>query len=179
MYELAQLGPWLALALCLAAAATDIAWRRVPNWLTVPAAVAGLVLATAASGVHGLLASAAGLALGLSVGIAAMALGAPFGGGDTKLLAAMGALAGPAFVASAALYGALAGGPLAVAQALRRGRLKQSINAIVTFVAASAGRAKPIRLEAVSTGLTVPFAVALAAGAAAAALLPPPWALLQ
>ena len=168
----------LAAAVAIAGAATDIAWRRVPNWITVPAALLGLIVTTALDGWPGLASSIIGLAAGLAIGVAAMLFGAPFGGGDTKLLAAIGALAGPSFLASTAIYAAFAGGLLAIAHALRHGKLKRSLKAIVTFAAASAGPTRPISLETVGTGLTIPFAVALAAGATAAAFVPPLWTLL-
>ena len=174
----AEIGIWAAVTVSAAGAVTDILWRRVPNWLTVPAAIAGLGLGAVAGGWHGIALAASGMAIGLGLGVLAMLFGAPFGGGDAKLLAAIGALAGIPFLASAACYGAIAGGLIAIAVALGTGRLKQAVNAIVTFTAASAGRTRPISLEAVSTGLTIPFAVALAAGAIAAAILPPPWALI-
>ncbi|MBC7286962.1 MAG: prepilin peptidase [Armatimonadetes bacterium] len=168
----------IASALGVAAAFTDLRWRRVPNWLTVPAALLGLTLAAVTSGPRGLGLAALGMGLGLAIGVAGMLLAGCFGGGDTKLLGAFGALGGTAFLISTLVYGAIVGGLMAVGIALSHRRLKQAINGLVTFMAACASRCRPISLEAVSTGVTIPFAVALGAGAVAAAMLPPPWALV-
>jgi len=85
-----------------AAAATDIRWQKIPNYLTVPAAIAGLIfhiirgfLVPEAYGFGG----AIGFALaGFAVGFALLLIPALLGGGgmgDIKLLAALGAWLGP------------------------------------------------------------------------------------
>ncbi len=104
------------------AAIVDLRARRIPNALTVLLAAGGFTLAaTGASGLS-IGASAAGFVIGLALMLPGHALGAT-GAGDVKLLAAVGAVVGPATVVMAFLYTALAGGLLAVAVALHRGRL--------------------------------------------------------
>lgn len=75
------------------AAATDIRMHRIPNYLTVPAAVLGLAYHTLAPTGWGLLASLAGLAVGFSLLFIPWLLGGS-GMGDVKLLAALGAWLG-------------------------------------------------------------------------------------
>ena len=53
--NLAQIIPTLATAIAVTAAITDVRDRRIPNRLTYPALVAGLVLQTAMHGWRGLL----------------------------------------------------------------------------------------------------------------------------
>jgi Flp pilus assembly protein protease CpaA len=93
--NLAQFIPTLAAAVAVIAAVTDVRERRIPNRLTYPAMVAGLVLQTAVYGWHGLL-------LGL---FGALLFGGCFllfhlvramGAGDVKLAVALGCIIGPA-----------------------------------------------------------------------------------
>ena len=83
------------LAIVLVAAAYDVRFRRIPNWLSLTAAVSGLLLNIALFGWRG--AASAGLGL-----LLAFALYLPLylirgmGAGDVKLMAGIGALAGPA-----------------------------------------------------------------------------------
>ena len=106
----------------LAASVVDIRSRRIPNALT--ATMAGVGIGLAAAGVSGvsLGASLAGFALGLVLMLPGHAIGAT-GAGDVKLMAAIGAIVGPALVVSSFLFTAVAGGVLAIAVAIRRQRL--------------------------------------------------------
>lgn len=106
----------------LVASILDIRSRRIPNALT--ATMAGVGIGLAATGISGvsLGASFVGFVLGLALMLPGHALGAT-GAGDVKLMAAVGAIVGPALVVSAFLFTAIAGGVLAVAIALRRQRL--------------------------------------------------------
>lgn len=110
----------------LVATVIDIRTRRIPNELT--AAMAGIGVGLAASGISGLSlgASLTGFAIGLLLMLPGHALGAT-GAGDVKLMAAVGALVGPATVVNAFLFTAVAGGILAVAIAIRRRRLGATV----------------------------------------------------
>ena len=85
--------------------------------------------------------------LGFVVGLALMmpghVLGAT-GAGDVKLMAAVGAIVGPALVVTAFLFTAVAGGVLAVVVAARRRRLSATLAGTGRLVAGSAEtRARP------------------------------------
>jgi prepilin peptidase CpaA len=85
-----------AVLACVVAAITDVRSGRIPNWLTVPLAVAGLVLRLVLGGPGGAFEGLVGLVL---VGAIPWLLyrgtrGAGIGGGDVKLFAALGALLG-------------------------------------------------------------------------------------
>ena len=114
------------IALGIAASAIDWTTRRIPNALTFGAAAAGLAFAAATGGMHALLLSVAGLAVGLVLFLPLFALRA-MGGGDVKLLAAFGAWLGPALVFWVAVYGAIAGGLLALPLIVWRGRVRATI----------------------------------------------------
>jgi prepilin peptidase CpaA len=97
---------------------TDWRWQRIPNQLTYPTMVVGLVLGLV-EGIPG--APFGGGALDHLAGlVAAFLVCYPFyaaGGlkaGDAKMLMAIGAVRGARFLLTAALYGALAGGVLAL-----------------------------------------------------------------
>lgn len=165
----------LAALVCALAAYTDWKHGKVYNWLTAPAAVAGLLLGAVGGGWIGLATSFAGLAAGLASGVLAAAVGAPFGGGDIKLLAAIGALGGPPFLLRTAIYGILIGGLAAMAIALLRGTLSAAVKSLFTFICAKLLGARPITLSAVSHAGTMPFAVAIAAGCWLAIALPYHW----
>jgi len=90
-----------AVALYTAAAAvSDFRTRRVPNWLTLPAALGGLAFHTFAPQGWGLTTSLAGLAVGFALLLIPFLLGGG-GMGDVKLLAALGAWLGPRLMLAA------------------------------------------------------------------------------
>jgi prepilin peptidase CpaA len=77
-----------------ACAVVDYRQHRIPNWLTVPAAVAGLTWSTFAPGGVGLVAALAGFAVGFGLLLLPWLLGGG-GMGDVKMLAALGTWLGP------------------------------------------------------------------------------------
>jgi prepilin peptidase CpaA len=95
------------------------AWR-IPNAVTFPAALAGIVYHAAVGGVSGLQMSSLGLLVGLGILFIPFVLGG-MGGGDVKLLAALGAWLGPKGILFAALYSGLAGGVLALVAMMASG----------------------------------------------------------
>jgi prepilin peptidase CpaA len=88
-----------------AAAVTDYHSRKIPNWLTVPAAVAGLLYHSFAPGGFGPLMALAGFAVGFVLLLLPWILGGG-GMGDVKMLAALGAWLGPIFILPAFAMGA-------------------------------------------------------------------------
>ena len=109
--------PLLALVL---ATIFDFWNRQIPD--SIPIALAAWAVAATAFGIssHGWMSLALGLGLGFSIGAFLFWLGG-FGGGDAKLLAAVGATLGSGALPAFLLYSAVAGGLLAVV-ALIRGR---------------------------------------------------------
>jgi prepilin peptidase CpaA len=110
----------------LIACVTDLRTRRIPNTLTFGAAIAGLLAHTALEGASGALTAGAGWLTGLAIFLPFFALGG-MGGGDVKLLAALGAWLGAYETLYLALYSGVAGGVLAVAVAFARGYLKTAL----------------------------------------------------
>ena len=103
----------------------DVRTRRIPNALTISAAGAGLLYHAATSGVAGVQLAAAGWLLGLLLLLPYFALGG-MGGGDVKLVAALGAWLGPWETFWVAMYAGIAGGVLGLIVALAHGYLRRA-----------------------------------------------------
>lgn len=145
----------------ITAAVLDYRTKKIPNWITMPALLAGLAFHAAMPDGRGILWALAGFAVGFSLLIVPWLLGGG-GMGDVKLLAALGAWLGPlmilaVFGASAVLAACMAaavmvGSTLTHGISAARGRYLNLDHG----GAATAGmpRAKPRRV--------IPFAVPIA-----------------
>jgi prepilin peptidase CpaA len=104
----------VALAALVFTAAVIDAWRaRVPNWLTLPAAVLALCMRYSIGGMEELIRGVAGLLTGFALLIGFYARGG-MGAGDVKLLAAVGAFAGPMKILWISAYTGVLGGVYAL-----------------------------------------------------------------
>jgi prepilin peptidase CpaA len=145
---------------------TDLTTRRIPNVLTAGSAGLALVIAFATGGWSSLEVAVAGWGLGLLIFLPLFALRG-LGGGDVKLLAAIGAWVGPAAIAWVALYAALLGGPLALAVAISRGyarELFRNVWSLLTFWRVAGLQPHPTMTLDVPHGPRVPYALPIAAG---------------
>lgn len=157
----------LCIAACVIATVTDLRAYRIPNWLTVGAIIAGLVLNPLAQlAVHGGAGAKVG-ALSAVAGCVLMLLvfglfGALrfVGMGDVKLMAGVGALVGWPLAMGALIYVTLAGGVLAMAYALGRGQLTAVLGNIfrVGRRVLHRGAAEEVVLH------RIPYALAILAG---------------
>jgi prepilin peptidase CpaA len=117
--------PAIVISICLAACVFDVRTRRIPNALTFSAAGAGLLYHAATTGVAGVQLAAAGWLLGLLLLLPYFALGG-MGGGDVKLVAALGAWLGPWETFWVAMYAGIAGGVLGLIVALAHGYVRRA-----------------------------------------------------
>jgi prepilin peptidase CpaA len=115
----------IAIGVALAAAAWDVATRRIPNELTFGAALGGFIAHAYFGGWNGAGMAAAGWAAGVALFIPIFVLGG-MGAGDVKLLGAVGAWLGPVAVVWVALYSGIAGGLLGLLVAALSGYLVQA-----------------------------------------------------
>lgn len=114
-------------ALSLAVATViDLRSQRIPNALTLPTALAALAYHLLLQGPHGLWFSLSGLGLGLGLMLVPFLLRV-MGGGDVKLMAAVGAWVGPQVVLVAFLLTSLAGGAYALAVLARRSSVLRGV----------------------------------------------------
>ena len=126
----------MLLAFVCACCAIDLRTRRIPNALSGTAAVLGVALNTLHAGAPGLLWSVAGCALMLSVLLAPFALGG-IGGGDVKMMAAVGAFLGPRLAFLGLTAGMIIGGVVMALHLVRLGRLVEKLAALSAMVRAT------------------------------------------
>lgn len=104
----------ILLCLVCQAAASDLAWRRVPNVLVLAGLLLALALHWRLGGGNALLGQAlAGAGVGLLLFLPMYALGG-MAAGDVKLMAMAGSFVGPAQALQLGALSALAGGVLAL-----------------------------------------------------------------
>ena len=163
----------LVLALAVAASFTDLAWGKIPNALTVPAILLGLavnVLLDAQRGgggtfltAHGnLVSSVVGALTGLAL-LGPLARAGAMGGGDVKLVMAVGAMKGFGFTIWTVACGSLVGAVLGLGAILLKGRFREG----VAGAARMALRPWMWRqeLEQNRAPVTIPYGLALSLGA--------------
>ena len=155
-----------ALTLLLVVAAwTDYRSRRIPNAITISGLAAALLL-RAVVGPEAIIEGLVGALLAFVLTLPLLMLGV-IGGGDVKLLIAIGAFMGPRHFLWAAVLIAIIGGMMAVIDAGRRGALLpvlfncgQIMKHWATF-----GRRGANRSFSSVGAMTIPYGVAIAAGA--------------
>ena len=161
----------LALPLTLACwmAWGDVRSRRIPNYLTLSTALAGLGFQFGVHGWFGLGQGFLGLVLGFALLIGFYLKGG-MGAGDVKAMAALGAWLGPLPTLYLFIYMGLAGIPLILLFLLQRGELKAKVRQgwtlLVNRVLLRTQPPSPSPASAPSTSAGLPYAVALALGMA-------------
>jgi prepilin peptidase CpaA len=158
----------LLLTVVLVAAIYDVRYRRIPNWLTVGGAVLGLAGNTMEYGSPGLGFALVGMTVGFGVYLLLYALRA-MGGGDVKLMAAVGAIVGWHDWFGIFLVTALVGGAMALILAAKRGRLKKTLwNVGFILCEMKSGRPAYLRREELDVGhpkaLSLPYGAVIAVG---------------
>jgi prepilin peptidase CpaA len=123
----------LTLALTFLAALLDWRSRRIPNWLTVPGLLSGVLIHALIGGWHGTLFALEGAGLALLILLPLVMLRA-LGAGDWKLMGAVGAFVGPVMFLFVLLGSIFASGIMAVVQVLRMGRVTETLRNMLTLV---------------------------------------------
>ena len=156
-----------AVLVALMGAVIDVRSARIPNRLTYTALVAALMLRTAVLGLSGLKSGALGMLVAGGLFLLLFVLGA-MGGGDMKLMAAVGAWVGSTQVMMLILTAALAGGVLAIGRMIFSkavGPTLRNIMHLIYYRLISGLQPHP-ELNVQSSGAQrVPFGVAIAVGA--------------
>jgi len=123
----------LTLALTFLAALLDWRSRRIPNWLTVPGLLSGVLIHALIGGWHGTLFALEGAGLALLILLPLVIMRA-LGAGDWKLMGAVGAFVGPVMFLFVLLGSIFASGIMAVVQVLRMGRVTETLRNMLTLV---------------------------------------------
>ena len=156
-----------AVLVALVGAVSDIRSARIPNGLTYTALLAALPLRTAILGLAGLKSGAIGMLVAGGLFLLLYQLGA-MGGGDMKLMAAVGACVGSTQVLRLILVSALAGGVLAIGRIIFRNVVGETIRntmRLVFYRLTSGLQPHPeLNVQSVSSQ-RVPYGVAIAVGA--------------
>lgn len=158
-------------AVLLWCAATDLRTGRIRNAVTYPAIVAGFAFALVGAG-PGLSSSVLGF---LAAGLPFFALFAAgwMGGGDVKLMAAVGAIKGYPFVLDAMFYAIFAGGLFAALALIWQGALAD-VGRDLASLARRAFVPGAVAAPITPRGGSFPFGVAIAIGVFAALAAPFP-----
>ena len=147
----------------LVAGWTDWRWRRIPNWLTVPALLLGIAVNCVATGWAGAKESLLGAALGLGL-LLPFVLIRSLGAGDWKLAGALGAFLGPSRMITVLLGTVLVAGLMAVVLIIWKKRVGQTLRNLAHIVAALSTLHLPgpeVSLENPESS-KIPFGVAMA-----------------
>lgn len=155
---------WILGSLLAAIAAyTDWRWRRIPNWLTIPSAVLGIVSNSLAFGWPGAKQALLGMLLGLGL-LLPLVLIRSMGAGDWKLAGAVGAFYGPSQLLTILLWGALLGGFMALVLILWRRRLGQTLRNMLHILASFLSFHLPSSKVTLDDpdAIKIPFGIALA-----------------
>lgn len=161
----------LPLVLAVIMALGDVRTRRIPNYLTLSGALAGLLFQTMVSGWPGLLQGLGGLALGFGLMLPLYIFGG-IGAGDVKALAALGAWLTPWTSLSLFFYMAVAGGIIGLGVLLWQGTLWQFLRrgwVLLTNKVLTSGRGRFYQGESSPpvASASMPYGVAIALGMAA------------
>ncbi len=156
----------MLLGLLAAASWTDFRESRIPNLLTLPAAVAGVSFHAASSGLDGFFFGLWGWAVGVGLLFVPYLLSG-MGAGDVKLMGAVGSFLGPQAVFEAFLVSALFGGLYAVLVILVRreafqGFFRERLSALCA--AAATRSVSPLGFEAVRGRPRLRYGLAIALG---------------
>jgi prepilin peptidase CpaA len=162
---------WYAfvIAFILTAAVADLAWRRIPRQLAIAGFIAGICVNTARGQLGPALFAAA---MGFGAGLALFHLRA-IGGGDVKLVVALGAMLGWHHWILAMEIAIVIAGLAAIGMAVHRGRFRQTVansSQVVGWIGQNGLTPHPeINVENPALGHS-PFAVAAAIGVLLAVL---------
>jgi len=150
-------------ALCIA---SDVRSRRIPNVLCLGGMVGGLVLNIVLGGVAGGLHSVAGLAAAIVLLLPAFAVGG-IGGGDVKMMGALGALVGVPLVVAGLVCGMVTGGVIMLLHLWRLGRVREKLMSTWNIVVAAlaGGSLDPLRAPSMDpNAISLPYSVPLGVG---------------
>jgi len=161
------------LAMVAVAAVTDLRSHRIPNWLVAAGLIVAMILQVAQAGLG---AGAQNWMYGALVGFIPFVFLYVVGGmgaGDAKLMAAVGAFAGPDFMLPTLLATAVAGGAMALVSIVAGHNARSAMARVGALLMAIPFGMRALKSKSGSDGVPqvrLPYAVAIAIGVGAALL---------
>jgi prepilin peptidase CpaA len=160
--------PILLATLVIVAAAFDLRTRRIPNWLCAAGFLSGFACQIAFLKWAGAREAALGAGLALLIYIPLFALRA-VGGGDVKLMAAVGSIAGPKSWIAIFLITSILGGAIALVMIAVKGRTGRTLRNVGILLTELTRMRAPYRVEpeldvSSGQGLRLPHGCTIAAG---------------
>jgi len=157
---------FISLMMAITAAVWDVRQHRIPNWITLPGVLAGMVLRSALLGWKGIVDAVTGCLLAGGIFFLFYLVRA-MGAGDVKLMAAIGSFVGPSQAMNIVLASAICGGILGIVYALYRGRLWSTVRnaaSLLKFHAVAGVQPHPdLNLDNPDV-LRLPYGLAIALG---------------
>ena len=156
-----------ALAIATVGAVNDVRGRRIPNWLTYSGIIAALLVRFVLGGWAEVRDGLAGMLLAGGIFFLLFLLGA-MGGGDVKLMGAVGAWVGLAQVGILLIVAAVAGGLLAVGYMLVYKRILETLRNMMELLRhhlTEGFKPHPFLNVRETNTLRLPYGLAIAIGA--------------
>jgi prepilin peptidase CpaA len=157
------------LAIVLVAVIIDWRTTKIPNLLTFPAALVGIIFNLISSGWQGALHSVAGWLIGavVIVFLAVAPIGPKYstdkiGMGDAKLIAAVGAFLGPIDVGFVILYFCLCFGLISIVLIARTIPWKQVIDAVQVYLITAKEPPTPVDTTRLTAAIKSPIPISIA-----------------
>lgn len=173
MASLPGFAEWILASFAVSAAIFDLIQRRIPNWLALTALLTGLGLNLLAHQLTGFWQALTGIGLACLIYFPLYLLRV-VGGGDVKLMVALGALVGPGDWLVIFLFGAIIGAIIAAAIVVMRGWVVDTVRNLGCLVYELIRLRPPYKLHQqldISGGRTLPHAASVALGSLAFLLL--------
>jgi prepilin peptidase CpaA len=155
---------WIVSAVfAFSAGVTDLRWRRIPNWLTVPAILVAIALHGIAAGWPGARLSLLGTAVGLGL-LLPFVLIRSLGAGDWKLVGGLGAFFGTQRLITVLFLTLLINGFIAICMVIWKRRVGRTLRNLGRMAVAVLSLHRPggeLTLDS-PEAVKVPFGVAAA-----------------
>jgi prepilin peptidase CpaA len=146
------------------ASTTDLLWGKIFNWFTLPCALAGMATSFYLAGWNGVFQAVLGLVAGFvfygwMFGLKVM------GGGDVKLLMALGTWGGFRYTEEVAILGVLVGGVFSIGILLYKKRIFSFSQKLYRFLLSLMIKDLSLEIPKIDRTLTLPFGIPISIAA--------------